>query len=255
MNNGKPDQNKERIAKHLAHAGVCSRRDAERMIDDGRVTVNGERLTTPAFLVGPDDRIQVDGKDIGIKTAPRLFLYHKPDNLVTSHSDELGRQTVFDIIRNDHPALPRLISVGRLDLNTEGLLLLTNDGGLSRYLELPATGIKRQYRVRVYGDLDARMLDDLKNGITVDNVHYGPIKANIERDQAHSRNSWIRMELAEGKNREIRKVLMHLGLRVNRLIRLTYGPFSLGELAIGAIQEISESALKKALPEYFKSKN
>src|SRR5712664_1532257 len=218
----------ERIAKVMARAGLCSRRDAERWIAEGRVTVNGEVLTTPAVTVGPDNDIRVDGRPLPEPERARLWRYHKPTGLVTTHRDERGRPTVFGALPAD---LPRLVSVGRLDLNSEGLLLLTNDGALARRLELPATGWLRRYKVRVHGEVDSDRLAALEKGITIDGVAYGPIRAGLERRQGS--NAWIALALREGKNREVRRVLEHLGLQVTRLIRLAYGPFQLGHLVRG----------------------
>jgi len=230
----------ERIAKRLARAGVCSRRDAERMIAEGRVRVNGEILKSPAFNVTDEDKIEVDGKPLQGKEPTRLWLYHKPRGLVTTHKDESGRQTIFESL----PAgLPRVVSVGRLDLNSEGLLLLTNDGELSRKLELPATGLPRQYRVRAFGSITQAKLDRLKNGITVEGVNYDAIEAVI--DSETDSNVWLTMTLHEGKNREIRRVLEFLGLQVNRLIRVSYGPFELGDLPAGLVLEVPRKELKE----------
>ena len=238
---------KERIAKVMARAGLCSRRDAERWIADGRVTVNGQRLESPALTVSAADDIRVDGKALPKAEATRLFLYHKPAGLVTTAKDERGRETVFDKL----PAgLPRVVSVGRLDLNTEGLLLLTNDGGLARYLELPATGWKRRYRVRVHGRVEKQALVRLEKGVTVAGVKYGPIEAALDSQQGA--NSWLTICLREGKNREIRKVMEHLGLQVNRLIRLSYGPFQLGSLPKGAVKEIESKVIREQASGYFK---
>jgi 23S rRNA pseudouridine2605 synthase len=232
----------ERIAKLLARAGLCSRRDAERWIAEGRVSVDGEVLTSPAVTVGTDSEIRVDGKPIPQPDRARLWRYHKPAGLVTTHRDEKGRPTVFDALPKD---LPRLISIGRLDLNSEGLLLLTNDGALARRLELPATGWVRRYKVRVHGGVDPDRLAALARGITIDGVVYGPIRAGLERSQAS--NAWIAMALTEGKNREVRRVLEHLGLQVTRLIRLSYGPFQLGNLERGAVAEVPRKALAEQL--------
>ncbi len=237
---------KERIAKVLARAGLCSRREAERWIEAGRISVNGQKLETPAFTVGPGDDIRVDGKPLPRAEGTRLFLFHKPEGLVTSAKDERGRKTVFDALPED---LPRLISVGRLDLNTEGLLLLTNDGELARKLELPSTGWARRYRVRAHGTANVERLKKLENGITVDGVRYGSIEATLDKQQGA--NCWLTMTLREGKNREIRKVLEALGLKVNRLIRLSYGPFQLGGLEKGAVKEVTEKVLREQLPEFF----
>lgn len=232
----------ERIAKRLARAGICSRRDAERLIADGRVTLNGAVLESPAVNVTEADQITVDGVRVGAKERTRLWRYHKPAGLVTSHSDEQGRETIFDALPE---SLPRVISVGRLDLNSEGLLLLTNDGELARHLELPATGWTRKYRVRAFGDIEQEMLDHLEEGVTVDGVKYGPITATLDRQKGS--NAWIDMTLREGKNREIRKVLGYLGLDVNRLIRLSYGPFHLSDLEAEAVEEVSTDVLRAAV--------
>jgi 23S rRNA pseudouridine2605 synthase len=234
----------ERIAKLLARAGLCSRRDAERWIADGRVSVNGEVLTSPAITVGNNDEVRVDGEPIPEPDRPRLWRFHKPAGLVTTHRDEKGRPTVFAALPKD---LPRLISIGRLDLNSEGLLLLTNDGALARRLELPATGWIRRYKVRVHGLPDPGRLAELGKGVTIDGVAFGPIRAALERSQGS--NAWVAMALAEGKNREVRRVLEHLGLQVTRLIRLSYGPFQLGKLARGAVAEVSRMALAEQLGE------
>ena len=237
----------ERIAKRIASAGVCSRRDAERLIAEGRVKVNGVKITTPATLVGPDDAVSVSGKLLKAPERPRVFRFHKPAGLVTTARDDLGRPTVFDGLPAE---LPRLVSVGRLDLNSEGLLILTTSGELARFLELPARGFARSYRVRVFGRVDQDRLDRLQKGVSVDGVRYGAIEAQIER--ASGMNAWLRVTLHEGKNREIRKVLGHLGLQVNRLIRENYGPFDLGDLPRGALVEVPMTFLKRRLPEFFK---
>lgn len=238
----------ERIAKRMARAGLCSRREAERWIEAGRVQVNGKTLDSAACVVSMDDKIMVDRKPLPGAGKTRLFVYHKPEGLVTSHKDEQGRSTVFE---NLPPGLPRLISVGRLDLNTEGLLLLTNDGGLSRYLELPATGWRRRYRVRVHGEVDETRLKSLKKGITVEGVHYKSIEAEL--DSVQGSNSWLSIVLREGKNREIRRVMEALDLRVNRLIRTAYGPFNLNKLGKGDAEEIPEAVLHEQIKGYFKS--
>jgi 23S rRNA pseudouridine2605 synthase len=232
----------ERIAKALARAGVCSRRDAERLIADGRIAVNGTQLTTPATLVGPRDRITLDGTLVERPEAVRLWRYHKPAGLVTTHKDPAGRPTVFEHLPE---GLPRVISVGRLDLTTEGLLLLTNDGELARALELPSTGVLRRYRVRAFGRVDVEELARLREGITVDGVAYGPVDAVVER--AETANAWLTVSLREGRNREVRKVLEAVGLQVNRLIRVSYGPFQLGNLEAGAAEEVPNSALPEML--------
>jgi 23S rRNA pseudouridine2605 synthase len=231
----------ERVAKFLARAGVCSRRDAERLIAEGRVKLNGKVLDTPAVKVTAKDRVSVDGRVIGAAEPTRLWRYHKPSGLVTTHRDPAGRPTVFEHLPKD---MPRVISVGRLDLTSEGLLLLTNDGALARRLELPSSGWLRRYRARAFGRVEQAELDQLRNGITVEGVRYGPIEAKLERAAA---NSWITLSLTEGKNREVRRVLEALGLKVNRLIRIAYGPFQLGTLAPGTAEEIPRKVLKEQL--------
>lgn len=235
----------ERVAKAMARAGVCSRRDAEDWIAAGRVAVNGRVLTSPAVNVTEADAITIDGAPMQARERTRLFLFHKPGGYVTTAHDPEGRATVFAFLEERHPDLPRLVSVGRLDINTEGLLLLTNDGGLARTLELPATGWTRRYRVRAHGDIDQARLDELRKGVTVDDVTYGPIEARLERVQGA--NAWIAMSLNEGKNREIKRVMEHLGLDVTRLIRVSYGPFQLGELAEGAVEEVKLKVLRDQL--------
>lgn len=232
----------ERIAKRLARAGVCSRRDAEKLIAAGRVKVNGKLLDTPAFLVGDNDVVVVDNKPVGEPEKARVWRYNKPAGLVTTHKDPQGRPTVFDKLPE---GLPRVISVGRLDLNSEGLLLLTNDGALARSLELPAAGWVRRYRVRVHGSIDPERLLVLEKGVTVDGVKYGPIKALLERQQGS--NAWLMVSLKEGKNREIRKVMEHMGWPVSRLIRVAYGPFQLGSLPEGAVEEVPGKVIKEQL--------
>ncbi len=232
----------ERISKLLARAGVASRRDIERMIMEGRVSVNGKVLETPVLNATLADKIEVDGQPIRGIERTRLWLYHKPAGLVTTNSDPEGRPTVFENLPEE---LPRVMSIGRLDINTEGLLLLTNDGGLARVLELPTTGWLRRYRVRAYGDIDQPALDALKEGIAVDGVLYGAIDATLDRKQGH--NAWITMGLREGKNREIKNVLGALGLEVNRLIRISYGPFQLGDLPEGQVVEVRGRMLRDQL--------
>ena len=232
----------ERIAKAIARAGLCSRRDAERWIAEGRIAVNGEVLTSPAVTVTADCDIRVDGKKLPEPERPRLWRYHKPVGLVTTHRDEKGRPTVFGALPAE---LPRLISVGRLDLNSEGLLLLTNDGALARRLELPATGWVRRYRARVHGAVDPARLAALARGTTIEGVAYGPIRAALDRTQGS--NAWLTLSLHEGKNREVRRVLEHLGYSVTRLIRVAYGPFQLGLLGRGEIAEVPAKVLREQL--------
>ncbi len=235
----------QRIAKVIARAGACSRRDAEVWIGEGRVALNGAVLTNPAINVTDADEITIDGAPLAARAKTRLFLFHKPRGLVTTERDPEGRQTIFDYLREHWPDAPRLVSVGRLDINTEGLLLLTNDGGLARMLELPATGWVRRYRVRAKGSTDQAVLDQLRHGVTVDGVDYAEIEAALDR--AQGANSWLTMGLREGKNREIKRVLEHLGLEVNRLIRLSFGPFQLGEIAEGALEEVKTRVLRDQL--------
>lgn len=232
----------ERIAKIVARAGLCSRRDAEDWIVQGRVAVNGRVINSPALDITANDVVTIDGKPLPERERTRLFLYHKPRGLMTTHDDPEGRPTVFD---NLPEGLPRLISIGRLDFNTEGLLLLTNDGGLARALELPDTGWLRRYRVRAHGEVTQAQLDQLKNGVEVDGVKYGSIDATLERDKAA--NVWIVFAIREGKNREVRNVMAHLGLEVNRLIRISYGPFQLGEIEEGQVEEIKSRVLREQL--------
>jgi 23S rRNA pseudouridine2605 synthase len=234
----------ERIAKVIARAGLASRREAEAFIAAGRVAVNGAVIASPALNVTPQDVISVDGEPLPQRERTRLFLYHKPRGLVTTRSDPQGRPTIFAALPKE---LPRLISVGRLDMNTEGLLLLTNDGGLARVLELPATGWLRRYRVRAHGRVQQARLDELRRGITIDGVRYGPIDAQLEREQGA--NVWLVFAMREGKNREVKNVLGPLGLAVNRLIRVSFGPFQLGDLPEGAVEEVRTRHLREQLGE------
>jgi len=234
----------ERVAKVLARAGVASRREVERLIAAGRVKLNGVLLDTPAIKVGPTDNLSVDGRTVAAREATRVWRYHKPAGLLTSHKDPQGRPTVFEHLP---PDMPRVISVGRLDLNSEGLLLLTNDGELARALELPATGLVRRYRARARGRATQDQLDRLREGIAVEGVHYGPIHARLEDNKGGGVNQWITVTLSEGKNREVRKVLEALDLTVNRLIRLEYGPFDLGTLKPGEVVEVSPRVIGERL--------
>lgn len=226
----------------ISRAGLASRRDAEEMVTQGRVAVNGRVINSPALDVTSRDVVTVDGQPLPERERTRLFLYHKPRGLMTTHADPEGRPTVFDHLPE---GLPRVISVGRLDFNTEGLLLLTNDGGLARALELPDTGWLRRYRVRAHGEVTQAQLDALKNGVEVDGVKYGSIDATLERDQGA--NVWLTFAIREGKNREVRNVMAHLGLEVNRLIRISYGPFQLAEIAEGEVEEVKTRVLREQL--------
>jgi 23S rRNA pseudouridine2605 synthase len=240
----------ERIAKVIARSGLCSRREAEALIAQGRVELDGETVETPATVVTPERRVTVDGEALPRREPPRLWRFHKPEGVLTAARDPDGRPTIYDRLP---PDLPRVMPIGRLDMTSEGLLLLTNDGGLKRRLELPATGWRRRYRVRVFGTLDPKALDRLRQGIEVDGIAYGPIEARLDRDRdpegPRRSNAWLTMALREGKNREIRRVCEALGLRVNRLIRLAYGPFQLGSLAAGKVEEVPAKVLKEQLGE------
>ncbi len=239
---GKAGQAGERIAKVIARAGLTSRREAEEWIAAGRVAVNGAVIRSPALNITESDRVVVDGEPLPTRERTRLFMYHKPRGLLTSHSDPRGRRTIFEDLPKH---LPRLISVGRLDFNTEGLILLTNDGALARVLELPATGWQRSYRVRAHGSVTQARLNELRAGVTIDGIHYGAIEATLDRVQGS--NVWLTFAIREGKNREVRNVLSHLGLEVARLIRVSFGPFQLGELAEGAVEEVSTRTLREQL--------
>ena len=232
----------ERIARRLSRAGIASRRRAEAMIAEGRVAVNGKVIDSPALNVVETDRITVDGKDVAAAEPTRLWRYHKPEGLVTSAADEKGRPTVFDRLP---PDMPRVMSIGRLDLNSEGLLLLTNDGALKRKLELPSTGWMRKYRVRARGRVTDAALDPIRKGITVDGERFQPMSVTIDREQGA--NVWLTVGLREGRNREVRRALASAGLMVNRLIRLSYGPFQLGDLAAGAVEEVAPKILRDQL--------
>jgi len=238
------DKGGERIAKAIARAGLTSRREAEEWIAAGRISVNGAVIHSPALKVGARDRVSVDGEPLPARERTRLFLYHKPRGLMTSHADPRGRPTIFQRLPKH---LPRLISVGRLDFNTEGLILLTNDGALARILELPATGWLRRYRVRAHGSVTQAKLDELRAGVTIDGIHYREIEATLDRVQGS--NLWLNFAIREGKNREVRNVLGHLGLTVTRLIRVSFGPFQLGDLAEGAVEEVRTRVLREQLGE------
>jgi 23S rRNA pseudouridine2605 synthase len=242
--NSKFDKGGDRIAKVIARAGLASRREAEEWIAAGRVAVNGAVIHSPALNVTASDRVSVDGEPLPARERTRLFLYHKPRGLLTSRTDPQGRPTIFQNLPKE---LPRLISVGRLDFNTEGLLLLTNDGALARMLELPTTGWLRRYRVRAHGSVTQQKLDELRDGVAIDGVHYREIEATLDRVQGS--NLWLTFAIREGKNREVRNVLGHLGLTVTRLIRVSFGPFQLGELAEGAVEEVPTRVLREQLGE------
>ena len=230
----------ERIAKVIARAGICSRREAERRIAEGRVKIDGKVLSSPAVNVNPTNKILIDDNPLPPPSPYRLWRYYKPPGLLTTEKDPLGRPTVFDSLPSN---LPRLISVGRLDLNTEGLLLMTNNGDLARKLELPSTGWQRRYRARVHGRVNPEILDELKGGIKIDGVSFGPIEATL--DHQKTSNAWITLSLTEGKNREVRKIMSHLGWPVTRLIRISYGPFQLGNIVKGTIVEVNNKVLRK----------
>ena len=234
----------DRIAKLLARAGVASRREIERMIADKRIALDGRPIDTPATFLTSLRGVTVDGKPVGKAERTRLFRFHKPSGLITAERDPGGRPTIYAALRNAVPRdVPRLMPIGRLDLNTEGLLLMTNDGELKRQMELPSSGVPRTYRARAFGDVSQEQLEDLIEGVTIDGVRYGRIDANLERRTG--RNQWIEMTLAEGKNREVRRVLEHLGLTVNRLLRTAYGPFVLGDLPRGQADEVRKQELER----------
>jgi 23S rRNA pseudouridine2605 synthase len=245
--NPKPEGAKpegERIAKLLARAGVASRREVERMIADGRIALDGVKLGTPATILPHLRGVTVDGKPVAAAEPTRLYRFHKPSGLITAERDPAGRPTIYTALRNALPqGAPRLMPVGRLDFNTEGLLLLTNDGGFKRELELPATGVPRTYRARTFGTVSQAQLEELMDGIEIEGIRYGPINANLERSTG--RNQWIELTLTEGKNREVRRVLEHLGLEVSRLLRTAYGPFVLGDLPRGAAVEVRKEELER----------
>ncbi|MDD3029313.1 MAG: pseudouridine synthase [Alphaproteobacteria bacterium] len=239
----------ERIAKRLARVGLCSRREAEALIGQGRVCVDGAVLTSPAFNVTEDQKITVDGRPIKDKEEARVWRYHKPAGVLTTTRDPQGRPTIFERLP---PEMPRVISVGRLDFNTEGLLLLTNDGALARHLELPANAWLRHYRVRVYGDIDDAKLASVAKGVTISGIHYDKVKIEREPGKEGSSNHWLAVTIREGKNREVRKIMEFLGLQVTRLIRVAFGPFPLGKLPRGHVEEVPRRVLRDSLGKFFK---
>ncbi len=241
---GHAEAESERIAKAIARAGHCSRRDAERLIEAGRVRLNGRVLASPAVNVAAGDRIEIDGAPLSPRERTRLWLFHKPKGLVTTNRDPEGRPTIFSALPSE---LPRVMTIGRLDINTEGLILLTNDGGLARVLELPSTGWMRRYRVRAHGKVEQRALDALTRGVTIDGMVYGAMEATLDRVQGS--NVWLTVGLREGKNREVKRVLEHLGLSVSRLIRVSYGPFQLGDLHPREVREVRGRVLRDQLGE------
>ena len=239
-----PKRDGDRIAKLLARAGIASRREVERMIEDGRVAIDGEVVTTPATVLTSLKGVTVDGNPVGAPERTRLFLFNKPAGLLTAERDPKGRATIYTALRNALPAdTPRLMPIGRLDYNTEGLLLLTNDGEFKRALELPSSGIPRTYRAKAMGKVGQNDLEALFEGVTVDGVHYGQIEANLERRSGLQ--NWIELTLTEGKNREVRNVLEHLGLQVSRLLRIAYGPYELGDLPRGAAVEVKQGEVER----------
>jgi 23S rRNA pseudouridine2605 synthase len=241
----------ERIAKRLARVGICSRRDAERLIEDGRVSVDGKVLTSPALNVTESNIIMVDGTPIDAPEETRVWRYHKSAGTITTARDPQGRPTVFEKLP---PELPRVVSVGRLDFNTEGLLLLTNDGELARHLELPANAWLRHYRVRVYGDVNPKKLASLADGVTISGVHYEPMKVEIENTKEAGTNTWLSVTIREGKNREVRKIMEHMDLQVTRLIRTAFGPFQLGKLPRGGIEEVPRGPLRDSVGKFFENR-
>lgn len=244
MTENENNDSKERISKFLSRAGICSRRDAERFIESGRVAVNGKTIKSPVVFVDGTERIEVDGETVAGKQPTRLWLYHKPAGRITTDSDPEGRPTIFEAMPEN---MPRVMSVGRLDLNTEGLLLLTNDGGLARFMELPDTGWARRYRVRILGTPTEQTVKALKRGVEIEGVKYRGIGIELNAEAKEGHNVWVEITLQEGKNREIRKVMEHFGHPVSRLIRVSYGPFQLGSLHKGEVREVSSKVLKNAI--------
>lgn len=239
----------DRIAKVLARAGVASRREAERLIEEGRVSVNGKKITSPALNVTAEDKILVNGKPIAAAEETRVWRYHKKAGLLTTNKDPMGRPTIFEKLPLE---MPRVVTVGRLDFNTEGLLLLTNDGELARHLELPANAWLRHYRVRVYGHINQRKLKELEKGVTIEGIKYDSVKVEVETEKEEGANQWLSVTIKEGKNREVRKIMEHVGLQVTRLIRVSFGPFQLGKLPRGGIEEVPRRVLRESLGGFFK---
>lgn len=238
------DQATEKIAKVIARSGFCSRRDAEKLILQGKVSVNKSIISSPAIRLKPSDTIEIDNKSLEKKKETRLWIFNKPSGFITTHKDEQNRKTIFDILPK---TMPRVISIGRLDLNSEGLILLTNDGELSRFLEHPSNGWQRTYKVRAFGNIDENLLNTLRKGTIVDSIKYLPIKIEVLKQKSDSKNKWFNITLKEGKNREIKILLKSIGLNVNRLIRVSYGPFKLGNVETGKTLEISNNYLKNIL--------
>lgn len=241
----------ERLAKVLARAGVASRREAERLIETGRVSVDGKKVTSPALNVTAANKIAVDGVALKAAEETRVWRYHKTAGTLTTNKDPQGRPTVFQKLP---PEMPRVVTVGRLDFNTEGLLLLTNDGELARHLELPANAWLRHYRVRVYGRMDQRKLKELQKGATIEGIHYEPMKIELEDEKTEGHNQWLMVTIREGKNREVRKAMEYIGLQVTRLIRVSFGPFQLGKLPRGALEEVPRRILRESLGKFFEKK-
>jgi len=241
----------ERIAKRLARVGVASRREAERLIEAGRVAVDGKKITSPALNVTDANVITLDGKPVAQAEETRVWRYHKSAGNLTTNKDPQGRPTIFEKLP---PELPRVVTVGRLDFNTEGLLLLTNDGELARHLELPRNAWLRHYRVRVYGTINAKKLKALESGVEIEGVHYDSVKVEVENEKAEGANQWLAVIIREGKNREVRKIMEHVGLQVTRLIRVSFGPFQLGKLPRGGIEEVPRRILRESLGKFFEGK-
>ena len=242
MLNNQEEQKGQRVAKVIARSGFCSRREAEELIQEGRVKVNGVMIESPAVLI-TDHSIKIDNKLLNEKKPAKLWVFHKPRGFITTNKDPLARKTIFEILPQN---LPRVVTIGRLDINTEGLLLLTNDGELARYFELPSSKWVRIYRARVFGIIDMERLAKLQKGVTIDGIKYGGIKVEMEKERDF--NSWLKISLSEGKNREIKKVLEFFGLKVSRLIRISFGPFQLGKMEVGEVREVAKDVMLEAIP-------